>query len=162
VHEALRAERARLRQLCERQETQRWVHHVADLASGEVLTTPLDRPVTPLSRAERLSQLGHPIDPAIFGWPSQRFTPKQPYQPAPEAWLVSATGCSYYSPRYDIIQWEPPRECEEPVQLPPRFYLYCIFTAARSGARWRASRWKDKPSHRPGGSSTSRYLGRTA
>jgi hypothetical protein len=75
------------RQLNELAETQHWVHHVADLDSGKILTFPLDRPVTPLSRAERLSRLGHSFDPSILGnlrWavlltqpepPSQRFAP---------------------------------------------------------------------------------------
>jgi hypothetical protein len=40
---------------------------VADAASGRIVTTVLDRPPTPLSRAERLSLLGHPFDPSIFG-----------------------------------------------------------------------------------------------
>jgi hypothetical protein len=47
-------------------ETQRWFHHVADLNSEEVLSFPLDRPVTPLSRAERLSRFGHLIDTSMI------------------------------------------------------------------------------------------------
>ena len=42
------------RQMAERTERQGWVHHVVDGDTGEVLTTPLDRPLAPLSRAERL------------------------------------------------------------------------------------------------------------
>ena len=47
------------RQMAERTERQGWVHHVVDGDTGEVLTTPLDRPLAPLSRAERLARLGH-------------------------------------------------------------------------------------------------------
>jgi hypothetical protein len=56
-----------LRELDELAERQGFVHHVADAASGRIVTTVLDRPPTPLSRAERLSLLGHPFDPSIFG-----------------------------------------------------------------------------------------------
>jgi hypothetical protein len=75
------------RRLYELQETGGWVHHIADLNTGEVLTTPLDRPLAPLSRAERLSQLGLPIDPTGLGGPSRRLTPGQPYQDSPQTWL---------------------------------------------------------------------------
>jgi hypothetical protein len=47
------------RQMAERTERQGWVHHVVDGDTGEVLTTRLDRPLAPLSRAERLARLGH-------------------------------------------------------------------------------------------------------
>jgi hypothetical protein len=113
----VKGERARRQRLYELAETQRLVHHVADLDSGEIATTPLDRPVSPLSRAERLSQLGHHFSPAVFGWPSQRLTPRQPYQPSPLAWL-GAYGASWYSPEYEypgghgVIWWELPREFE--------------------------------------------------
>jgi hypothetical protein len=50
------------RRLAELSERQGWVHHVVDADTGEVLTTPLDRPLAPLSRAERLARLGHRID----------------------------------------------------------------------------------------------------
>lgn len=42
VNEAVKAEGSMRRRLHELAETQRWVHHVVDLDSGEVLTTPLD------------------------------------------------------------------------------------------------------------------------
>jgi hypothetical protein len=129
VYRAAKAERAKGRRLYELRETQGWVHHVADLDSGEVLTTPLERPLTPLSRAERLSQLGHRFDPTVFGWPSQRLTPRQPHQASPEAWLVGATGPSLYSARYDTIWWEPPREFEDP----HAFSFYCVFSTAPAG-----------------------------
>jgi hypothetical protein len=68
------------RQLDELTETQQWVHHIADLDRGEVLTNILDRPVTPLSRIERLSRLGPFDDPSVFNGPSFRLTPQMPYQ----------------------------------------------------------------------------------
>jgi hypothetical protein len=95
INPAVEEARAQRRRLYDLIETQRWVHHVADLDRGQILTTPLDRPVAPLSRAERLSQLGHPFDPAIFGWPSQRLTPEQPFQRSPLAWLI--LGCQGYA-----------------------------------------------------------------
>jgi hypothetical protein len=55
VNDAVKAARSLRRQLNELVETQRWVHHVADLNSGEVLTFPLDRPVTPLSRGSTVT-----------------------------------------------------------------------------------------------------------
>ena len=51
VNEAEDVGRSMRRRLDELAETQHWVHHVGDLDSGEVLTTQLDRPVMPLSRA---------------------------------------------------------------------------------------------------------------
>jgi hypothetical protein len=107
ANQAMIEARAMRRRLYEFEETQRWVHHVADLDSGEILTTPLDRPLAPLSRAERLSQLGHPFDPGIFGWPSQRLTPTQPYQASPLAWLF-IRNCSGYSSGSGLppfVQW---------------------------------------------------------
>jgi hypothetical protein len=130
-HESLKAERAKRRRLYELRETQRWVHHVADLDSGETLTTPLARPLTPLSRAERLSQLGHRLDPTIFDGPAQRLTPRHLYNPAPAAWL-SATNASSYDPAGEpdgVIWWDPPRAFE-----PPAFFgLYVFFAVAPAG-----------------------------
>jgi hypothetical protein len=76
-----------LRKLTELKDPQGWVHHVADGTTGKLLTTQLDRPVTPLSRAERLSQLGHQLYPPIFGAPTHRLTPRQPYQASPQGFL---------------------------------------------------------------------------
>ena len=93
-----------LRKLAELKEPQGWVHHVADATTGKLLTTQLDRPVTPLSRAERLSQLGHQFYP--FWPPTHRLTPKQPYQASPEGfigfqWTSDVT--SYYGPEGEAI-----------------------------------------------------------
>ena len=93
------------------------MHHVGNLDSGEILTTPLDRPITPLSRGERLSQLGRRLDPLVFGGPAQRLTPRQHYRPSPEAWLT-ATGPSSYSPVGEtdrVVWWDLPRDFEPPV-----------------------------------------------
>jgi len=73
--------------LAEVKEPQSWVHHVADAATGKLLTTQLDRPIRPLSRAERLSRLGHQFNPVIFGRPTHRLTPRHPYQASPQGFL---------------------------------------------------------------------------
>ena len=100
------ATRDRLNELAE---TQGWVHHVADLDSGRVATTPLDRPVAPLSRAKRLARLGHHLEPSKLGGPAFRLTARRPYQASPEAYLV-ASNASIYLPFDDTIIWEVPRE----------------------------------------------------
>src|SRR5215218_7387955 len=125
VDEALKEERAMRRRLYQLAETQRWVHHVADLDRGELATTPLDQPVTPLSRAERLSQLGHRLDPAIFGGPAQRLTPRQHYQSSPEAWL-SATRPEFYAPvgEFDgVVWWSLPRQFDPAVNFGMYFFF---------------------------------------
>jgi hypothetical protein len=76
-----------LRKLAELKERQGWVHHVADAATGKLLTTRLRRPVAPLSRAARLSRLGHQFDPSTFGTPTYRLTPRYPYQGSPLGFL---------------------------------------------------------------------------
>jgi hypothetical protein len=76
-----------LRKQAKLKEPRGWVYHVADAATGKLLTIQLDRPVTPLSRAERLSRLGHQIYPPIFGAPTHRLTPRQPYQASPAGFL---------------------------------------------------------------------------
>jgi hypothetical protein len=83
------------RRLHELEETRRWIHHVADLDSGEIRTTTLDRTIAPLSRIERLSQLGHRFDPTVLGGPSYRLTPRQPYQASPEASLTVVNSRDY-------------------------------------------------------------------
>jgi len=88
--------------------TQRWVHHVADLDSGQVLSTILDGPLAAPALAERLSGLGDVFDTTIFGGPSYRLTPRRPYQAAPEASFI-ASQCSYSSTD-DQIVWQPPRD----------------------------------------------------
>ena len=76
------------RQMAERTERQGWVHHVVDGDTGEVLTTRLDRPLAPLSRAERLARLGHgPPLPDPWG-PVYKLTARNPYQAAPLNWVT--------------------------------------------------------------------------
>lgn len=87
----------------------RWVHHAADLESGQVLTTELDGPMTPAARIERLARLGYVFDTSIFGRPSYRLTPKVPYQAMPEAWLL-AYALDYYDPFHDVMAWSPPSD----------------------------------------------------
>jgi len=89
-------------------QTQRWVHHVADLETGRVLSTTLDHPIGPGARAERLSALGPALDTSIFGGPAYRLTPRAPYQAHPEASFI-ATRCDYSSTE-DSIAWQPPRD----------------------------------------------------
>jgi hypothetical protein len=85
-----------LRELAEQQERQGWAHHVADAATGELFTTELSRPVTPLSRLERLSRLGHQFDPPILGMPTHRLTPRHPYQASPRGTL-SLFGAEWFN-----------------------------------------------------------------
>jgi hypothetical protein len=77
-----------LRKLAELKEREGWAHHVADAATGKLITTRLRRPVAPLTRAERLSRLGHQFDPSIFGTPTYRLTPRYPYQGSPLGFLT--------------------------------------------------------------------------
>jgi hypothetical protein len=75
------------REIEELMERPGWVHHVADAATGELLTTQLPQPLAPLSRAERLSRLGHQFDPSIFGAWTHRLTTRNPYLASPLGFL---------------------------------------------------------------------------
>src|SRR5262249_44938100 len=79
---APRVDSSFLRTLAELKEPKGWVHHVADAATGKLLTTQLDRPVTPLSRVGRLSRLGHQFT-QVFPPPTHRLTPRYPFQASP-------------------------------------------------------------------------------
>jgi hypothetical protein len=130
--------------LAELAEHQGWVHHVADSQGGEVLSTVLDRPPAPLSRAERLSRLGHPFDPLVFGWPTHRLTPRSPFQASPIAWL------SLYKPDIampdgeDLAFWSLPREPGAVGADPPglRSHIgeppqgHCVVTLSLAGNSW--------------------------
>jgi hypothetical protein len=108
------------RELAELIENQGWVHHVAYLDTGEVITTPLDRPLAPLSRAERLARFGYEI-----GWPIpwgrvDRLTPNSPYQAAPLNWLEA-----YHSAQYltdgsgGSVAWSFPEDyVPDPLRFP--------------------------------------------
>jgi hypothetical protein len=110
LNDVTAAARMLQRRLHELEETQHWVHHVGDLDSGELSTTRLDRPVSALSRAERVSRLGRPIAPSIFGGPAFRLTPRQPYQAAPEAWFRASGPSMYATDGNGVIMWTTPRD----------------------------------------------------
>ena len=116
MDDAATAAHARQRALLEHAETQRWVHHVADLDTGTVLTTTLDRPLAPVSRAQRLSGLGHAFD-TIFGAPLYRLSLRRLYQAAPEGW-IELSEPTYCAPAVDVAWWEPPRDFD----VRTRFY----------------------------------------
>jgi hypothetical protein len=105
------------RQLAELTERQGWVHHVVDVDTGEVLTTPLDRPLAPLSRAERLSRLGHRFDPAPWG-PRYRLSPRSPYQTAPLNWLSVYDPVITLPDAQDHVYWSLPQDFQPSADLP--------------------------------------------
>src|SRR3954454_6357480 len=109
LSQAAKDREALRRQIDEYVETQTWAHHVADLASGKVVTTSLRRPVAPLSRARRLQRFAPHIDTSIFGGPTYRLTARQPYQAQPEAWMIASV-VGDYSTLSDFILWQLPRE----------------------------------------------------
>jgi hypothetical protein len=86
------------------------VHHVADAASGRIVTTMLDRPPAPLSRAERLSHL---FDPSIFGR-RYRLTPRDPYQASPLNWLTICDANVARPDGEDHVHWSLPRDFTPP------------------------------------------------
>ncbi len=95
------------RELDKLAETRLWTHHVADFDSGKVETHRLERPITRLSRLERMSRLGHAIDDTILGGPYRRLTARQPYQESPPAWLYASSAGGYYA-EFDYIVWGRP------------------------------------------------------
>jgi hypothetical protein len=143
--EALRSQRRR--RLQEMEDARGWAHHVADLDSGSVITTMLDRPVTPLSRVARISQLGHTLNDAIFGGPSQQLTAKKPYIESPAAWLIASGVESYSADENGYIEFNQPRDVEEvtwPTPHPSRIYFYfsqspperALFSLSVVGISW--------------------------
>jgi hypothetical protein len=101
------------KRLLELMETQLWAHHVADLSTGELSSTVLERPLTPRSRAERLSPLSDFSGPRPFGGPSYQLSPRMPYQSSPQAYVIagSLNGYDAYS---DSIDWAFPRDVPGP------------------------------------------------
>ena len=95
------------RRLLELAEDQRWVHHVADLDTGETATTALDRPVA-----------------TIFGGPTYRLSAQRPYQASPEGWM-EVSQPTYYAPGPggNLLWWEPPRDFD-----PRQRFLGLVFT----------------------------------
>jgi hypothetical protein len=134
VNEAEDVGRSMRRRLDELAETQHWVHHVGDLDSGEVLTTQLDRPVMPLSRAERLSRLGHVFDDtSIFSGPRYRLTPRAPYQAVPEASFSVSGGPSPPSSVSSAIRPPTTRSCGGRRGTPPApFWASCAPPSVRA------------------------------
>ena len=132
-----------LRERDELAERQRFVHHVADAASGRIFTTMLDRAPMPLSRAERLSRLGHVFDPSIFG-PSYRLTPRVPYQASPLNWLTIYDANIARPDGRDLVFWSLPRDFNPPD--PPGLRAYfgeppaeagrCVATLIFEGGSW--------------------------
>ena len=105
-------------QLAELTEGQGWVHHVVDVDTGEVMTTPLDRPLGPLSRAQRLARLGHPI-PLPNPWgPVYKLTARSPYQTAPLNWLSTYDAVISLPDAQDQVFWSLPED-PEPSTDPP-------------------------------------------
>jgi len=131
------------RQMAERTERQGWVHHVVNGDTGEVLTTPLDRPLAPLSRAERLARLGHgPPLPGPWG-PVYKLTARNPYQAAPLNWLAQYNVAISLSDAQDYIGWSLPRDLQ-PTSDPPGFSAHfseppsqrCVLTLVFSASAW--------------------------
>jgi hypothetical protein len=137
------------RELAELTERQGFVHHVADAASGRIITTVLDRPPAPLSRAERLSRLGHPFDPSIFG-PRYRLTPRFPYQASPLNWLTIYDANIARPDGEDLVFWSLPRDFNPPD--PPGLRAYFGEPPAEAGRcvatlRFEGKSWEGLPGH---------------
>jgi hypothetical protein len=114
-----RVETATLRELAELTERQGWVHHVVDVDTAEVITTPLDRPLAPLSRAQRLSRLGHRFDPAPWPWgPRYRLSPRSPYQAVPLNWLSTYDANITIPDGEDLTHWSLPEDLQLSSDLP--------------------------------------------
>jgi hypothetical protein len=110
-----RALRQELHQL---QEDQRWYHHVVDLNSGRLETAERNGPAAPLTRNQAVARIGHSFDPSIFSGPSYRLTPRQPFNPTPQAWL-SASHVDFYSTYDDTIFWQLPQEFPRGIGFSP-------------------------------------------
>jgi hypothetical protein len=131
------------RQMAERTECQGWVHHVVDGDTGEVLTTRLDRPLAPLSRAERLARLGHgPPLPSPWGT-VYKLTARSPYQAAPLNWLAQYHVAISLSDAQDYIGWSLPEDFQ-PTSDPPGFSAHfsdppaqrCVLTLVFAASAW--------------------------
>ena len=105
-------------QLAELTERQGWVHHVVDVDTGEVMTTPLDRPLAPLSRAERLAGLGHGIPPPSPWGPVYKLTARSPYQTAPLNWLSVYDAVITLPDAQDHVYWSFPEDFQSSHDLP--------------------------------------------
>jgi hypothetical protein len=106
------------RDLAEQAEHQQWMHHVVDLDDGRVLSTALDRPITPLSRGERLLNLGHWNGPPIFDFGSRTLSPRSPYQPSPLSWLTLYDTTIDMPDGEDLGYWSLPLDLQPSLDLP--------------------------------------------
>ena len=130
-------------QLAELTERQGWVHHVVDVDTGEVLTTPLDRPLAPLSRAERLAGLGHGI-PLPSPWGSvYKLTARSPYQTAPLNWLSVYDPVISLPDAQDHVYWSLPEDLQPSTDLPGLRSHFdeppaqrCVVTLVFAAASW--------------------------
>ena len=96
------------RRLLELAERRRWAHHVGDLATGQVASTELERPPTPLATARRLDAAG--VWPRhLPTGPSFLLTARAPYLASGAAYL-SVYSPSSYRPFDDTIGWEVPAD----------------------------------------------------
>jgi hypothetical protein len=146
VLQALRS--LRRRRLEETEEARGWVHHVADLDGARVISTELERPLTPLSRVARIAELGRTLNDAVLCGPSQQLTAKRPYIESPPSWLMASNPESYAASEYSYISWERPRdfpvEAPFPWRPPGSMYFYfsqspperALFSLSISGISW--------------------------
>jgi hypothetical protein len=136
-------ERKILPELHDLAERQGFAHHVADAATGQIITTVLDRPPTRLSRAERLSRLGHSFDTSVFG-PRYRLTPRVPCQASPLNWLTIYDANIARPDGEDLVFWSLPRDFNphDPPGLrayfgkPPAEAGRCVSTLIFEGGSW--------------------------
>jgi hypothetical protein len=126
------------RRVLELAETQRFVHHVADLDTGEVVSTELERPVTPISRAARLSRFGPVFDPTIFGHPIYRLGARTPYQATPEGW-IELTRPTMTAPAVDTVYWDLPRDYDFRADFAGMFLTFTEMPTARTLASFTLS-----------------------
>ncbi len=125
----------------ELEEDKQWAHHTADLDRGKLRTFPLDRPVTPLSRARRLSRLGHVFDSSIFGGPSYDLTPYHPRNDSPPA-ALSVHGADTFDVWGGRLLWAPPehesngvfRQMHATLSVSP--VARCLVSVLLSGKGW--------------------------
>ena len=92
---------------------------------------------------ERLSRLGHPFDPSIFG-PRYRLTPRVPYQASPLNWLTIYDAEIARPDGQDLVFWSLLRDLDLPD--PPGLRAYfgqppaeagrCVATLILEGGSW--------------------------
>lgn len=119
----------RRRRLEEIEAARGWVHHVVDLDRAKVITAELDRPLTPLTRVARIADVGHTLNEAVLGGPSQQLTAKKPYVESPPSWLGASHTEFYSATEFGYIRWELPRDAvEPPFPTPHPWGVYFYFS----------------------------------